>query len=154
MKPDTWYEVRLVKGATPTDFYEQLAEWPWSAHHFWNEPWWPRAYVIRILTDERPDGPLIDHVVKWDDAPDAEYFGQYWPWAQRFFEASSILAGGTPSQLSKLTHCLANAHGVDGWAEIRWHLRIVARMLLMSVRWKLYLRRRWERDVGPPVKAA
>jgi hypothetical protein len=147
-----WLEARLVKGAKPSELYHWLPRQPESTHHFWSEPWWPNAYVVRLRTDISYVGecPVVAEVVEWDDEPDAQAYGDYWPWAQRFFEAGSMLSAARHPE--RFVHCLLNAHGLGARAEIWFALRYAWRRFTTTLRWYIYLRRRWERETGPPEK--
>lgn len=147
-----WVEARLGKGEQPGGIYDWLPRRPEVAHHFFDEPWWPGRYVVRLRTDvDVSECPAVQEVVDWDDEPDAEAFGDYWPWAQTFFEASSMLSlrGEDPHQL---VHCTLNAHAINGWREVRWMFAFAIRRAILPFRWRLYLKRRWEQAGGAPVK--
>lgn len=147
----SWIEARLTEGATPADLYNWLPRQPQSAHHFWDEPWWPGAFVVRLRgprasTVERC--PLVEEVVEWDPAPDQDYFRDEWKAAEAFFAASSALPlkplGGT----GKYLHCFLNARGMSTWQEAKFAFRFGWNRLTIPFRWRLYLRRRWEREQG------
>lgn len=149
-----WIEARLKPGRHPSELYEYLDGDCLSFHHFWDEPWWEGAYVVRVW-NPGPDPALcdaVDHVVDWNEEPDEELYGEQWPDVSAFFMAGSALAPLPPFEQRKLIHCLLNAQGMSWADEWRFHLRYVWRIPLLSIRWKLYLRRRWERECGPPVK--
>lgn len=147
----TWYEARLKPAADPQALYQALREWPVRSHHFWDEPWWPGAYVVRVnvrrdrglvdLLESRSD---VDHVVPWDVTPDAEFYGETWPHVRDLFETASMLADVDDATATRLLHCFLNARGMSERDEAKWALRFAWGRLTIKLRWKLYLRRRWE----------
>ena len=144
-----WYEVRLRKGVNPTSYVEFLpGDKVLMFHHFWDEPWWRDAYVVRIALDDDTDVclddyPGSDHIVPWDSTEDEALYGPLWPYVCEFFRASSVTAG---SDLSlKLVHCLLNAHGMSERDEAKFAGRLLWNRLTIKLRWKLHLKRRWER---------
>jgi hypothetical protein len=146
-----WYEVRLFPDIPVRDFYEALpSDLAVSAHHFWDEPWWPRAFVIRVRTSNPERLKKIygvDHVVPWDAEPDRRLFGEYWPSARAFFQSSSVLSlSGNPDMDLKLVHCFLNARGMSERDEARFAARMLWERLTIKLRWRLYLKRRWERE--------
>lgn len=149
----TWYEVRLKPGADPQALYADMSQWPARFHHFWDEPWWPGAYVVRVnvrrnlpaLLEGRDD---VDHVVEWDATPDAEFYGAHWAHVRDLFETASLLASVDEQTATRLLHCFLNARGMSEREEARWALRFVWGRITIKLRWRLYLRRRWEREQG------
>jgi hypothetical protein len=145
----TWHEVRLAAGSDPTAFYRAIPTGSIDLfHHFWDEPWWPGAYVVRVLGGD-PDVlatyPGADHVVPWDVEPDERLFGDLWPYVAQFFWASSAISNSTDPKLTiKLVHCILNARGMSERDEARFAAGLLWNRLTIKLRWRLYLRRRWE----------
>lgn len=143
----TWIEARLNQGSEPSELYDSLSRRPTEFHHFWDEPWWPGAYVIRLRGITRAQAercPAVHHTVRWDSAPDEEAYGDDWRAARQLFELGSTLSLAEDRR-AKFVHCFLNAHGMSRWAEVRWALHYAWRSALLPLRWRLYLRRRWER---------
>lgn len=156
MSDAQWYEVRLLKSAELYEFYEsiQADETIETFHHFWNEPWWPGAYVVRVRAhnaDHLKRAVGADHIVPWDVSDDEAFFRDLWPHVMRFFEHSSAIAASNDpdlkrdAMLEKLIHCLLNAHGMDVPDERRWARSFLWGRMTIKLRWRLYGRRRWER---------
>jgi hypothetical protein len=110
----------------PRDLYLELAnDGPRRIHHFWDEPWWRGAFVVRVLgvDQERIEKyESVEMAAPWDATPDAELYGTYWGWAQQFFEAGSMLSQGKGDR-SKFVHCFLNSYGMSVRQEFFWALR-------------------------------
>jgi hypothetical protein len=149
-----WVEARLKAGRKPTEVYEYMESWLGLHHHFWDEPWWPDAYVVRV------HGPLkdlakcdaVDHLVVWDEEPDGTLYGESWIRVARFFEAAADLGEVSTAERHKLVHCFLNSQGMSWTDELRFFFRGIKGRISMAIRWNLYLRRKWEKEVGAPVK--
>lgn len=150
-----WIEARLKRGASPAELYADVKDYG-HRHHFWDEPWWPRAYVVRLHDYRGPAlsvHPAVDHVADWDPSEDAELYGELWGPVRDFFEASSEIAARGANDLElchKLIHCLLNARGFDHPDEIAVHeraARLTRRYMrrqagrLWRLRWSYRLRR-------------
>jgi hypothetical protein len=154
-----WYELRLTPGLHVGDFYQRASElWPCEQlHHFWDEPWWPDAYIVRINTDA--SAPFlaslsgVSECVLWDSSEDEQAFGPAWDSVAYFFHASSMLANQDPRMALKLVHCFLNARGMSERDEARFAARLLWNRLTIKLRWRLYLRRRWEDQQRPGVAA-
>lgn len=134
----SWVEAQLRPGVQPAEFYFDMAEKINAdseeglvplMHHFYDEPWWPGAYVVRVrLTDGAvtqaavEECGAVEQAVPWDPAPDQEVYGDFFGWATRFFEAGSLLSLSNISQ-GKLVHCYLNAQGLNVRQEFVWALR-------------------------------
>lgn len=138
-----WVELRLKPDRHPSEVYEVI-DTRRTHHHFWDEPWWPGAYVVR-LHGEAPQHEAIDHWEPWDETPDAEHYGRGFGPAMRFFQAGSDMAS-IEHRPSQLIHCYLNAQGFSRWQEVRWAVAYAWRSAWLPLRWRLYLRRRWERE--------
>lgn len=139
-----WYEVRLARGAEPDRFYAaMLLDKVASFHHFYDEPWWPGAYVIRVLTTngrELAQLPDVDHAALWDSRPDEQQYGDDWPWVADLFQASSALADNRdPLRTLKLVHCLLNARGMTERDEAKFAAHLLWNRLTIRarLRWPL-----------------
>jgi hypothetical protein len=155
-----WYEVRLRPevslGAFYDSFTEQDAEAIVSRHHFWDEPWWENAYVVRFQVSETlalEDRPDVDHVVTWDAGPDEEQYGGAWKAVSMFFHTSSSIAcvgsGNAKDDewlRRRMVHCFLNAQGMSQLDEARFHARALWGRLTIGIRWNLYLRHQWKRQ--------
>lgn len=150
----SWSEARLKPDHHPSEVYDYLDGWSGSYHHFWDEPWWEDAYVVRVLSPLRDleKCEAVDHVVRWNEEPDEELYGEDWPAVQMFFTAASALAPTDTFTQRKLVHCFLNTQALSWGDEIRFHLSEARSRITLMIRWKLYLRRRWERECGAPVK--
>lgn len=121
-----WIEVLLGKGQRPSLIYEIVGTRAVSFHHFQDEPWWPKRYVVRIEADSRRM-PGIRRKLKsrgftfaaWDPSDDERQFGADWDAVRAFFEVGSLLAetGASSRHLSKMIHCLLNQAGLSVSAE-------------------------------------
>jgi len=146
-----WVEVYLERGAAPEQFYDARSgedeRRPYMAHHFWDEPWHPGAYVIRIadLDDEGfPDFtelPVVAEVREWDAGPDEAVYGDWAFWAFQFFQSGSMLSVGWPKgsrMQAKFVHCFLNSHGMSELDEFRWALRFAWNRLTIRprIRWR------------------
>jgi hypothetical protein len=153
----TWYEFRLKRGVSPFDFYASIRGVDHGlVHHFWDEPWWPKAYVVRVQTEDISPfegNPCADHFEPWDASPDENAFGWCWPYVANVFNESSMLADQDEAMTSKLVHCMLNARGMSEWDEARFAARFLWQRLTIKLRWRLYLRRRWERQQRTEVVA-
>ena len=139
-----WVEVRLVIGADIAAFYESVGGQPDGSHHFWDEPWWPGGWVVRVPGGDvdawRVPSSHVDHVIVWDASRDERLFGAGWPAVQRLLSAASALTPGVlrlerESQeqfLSKLIHCLCNAQGFSYVDEAELFARMAERMREVS----------------------
>lgn len=136
-----WREVRLEQGAEPSPFYSAL---PYRTgeielfHHFWDEPWWPGAYVIRVLSErhvELEGLPGVDHVAAWDEGPDEELFGETWPYVRKLFWLSSAISNTKDDRFTlKLVHCILNARGMSEWDEAKFAVRLFWNRLTIKPR--------------------
>lgn len=144
-----WLEVHLDAGVKPADFYQWLNDRQIvveRVHHFWDEPWNPGAYVVRVESYFRDVRWYRNgRVFAWDAEPDRQLYGEKFDAAMAFFQAGSTLV---PSkwETGKLVHCFLNAQGMSWTGEVRWHLRQAYRRLKFMVQLKLYLGRRLERQ--------
>lgn len=123
----TWVEARLKPDAEPRDLYDWLEETPEAFHHFWDEPWHPGAYVVRIFGGpaELGDCPAISYLALWDHRPDVQLYGEKraW-WAFQLFEAGSMLSLEDDRwERGKFVHCFLNSHGMSVRDEFFWALR-------------------------------
>jgi hypothetical protein len=146
-----WYEVRFRSDGNLDAFYAAIPRGSIeSFHHFWDEPWWPGAYVIRIKTDDPAPlstYPGVDHVVPWDVSEDERLYGEQWPYVEIFFWASSAISTSRDlGSTSKIVHCVLNARGMSERDEAKFAVRFLWDRLTVKLRWRLYLRRRWERQ--------
>lgn len=151
-----WIEARIRAGHSPGDLYNWMSNGhqPPHAHHFIGEPWWEDKWVVRMRGADRErveECSAVDHVVTFDPSQDEAMYGEYWPWAQQYFEASAMLFQLDERYAEKFVHCYLNARGMTHWQEARFMLRFAWRRATIGIRWRLYIRRRWEREQGPPV---
>jgi hypothetical protein len=123
-----WTEVRLARLSSPADFYAWLDDHGSvdHLHHFWDEPWWPSAFVVRLLNYEGSDlaeCQAVDHQVTWDVTEDEELYGDTWPLVKDLFQAQSRLAAEGESLWTsrKLVHCFLNSRGYDNFDEFKFH---------------------------------
>lgn len=160
----TWYEVRMREGALPDLVYHALngnTDAVMSYHHFWDEPWWPNRYVVRIeavrggalLRDAIADIHGVDHVTDWDPTSDEAAYGNNWPWVRYFFYAS-VGAQGNFGMKAKMVHCYLNSQGMGPWSEAWFALRFAFNRMTIGLRWRLYLRRQWLAENPWAVEAA
>ena len=144
-----WYEARLKPGLHPYAVYRWLGpQHLHDHHHFWDEPWWPGAYVVRLWSPTSAlDGcPAVDHVVEWDATPDEQLYGTDWGYVRQLFQAASDLSPLEYPETEKLVHCVLNAQGMTERDEARFVARFLWHRLTIKLRWRLYLRRRYERE--------
>ena len=146
----TWIEVHLDAGCEPRELYEWLGEHGMhvaSVHHFWDEPWNPGAFVVRLKDldgdwREVEGCAFVAGVYSWDSAPDETLYGAGWPYVQEFFKAGSILGTGDPAPDHfwhvKLVHCYLNAQGMGEYQEARWAWRFMWNRLTIRprIRWR------------------
>lgn len=147
---DGWFELRLGYGVDPHDVHVQLGDLG-RPHHFWDEPWWPDRYVMRVesfwwTADGLRGIRGVEHVDAWDHAPDETHYGDDWPAVRDLFHTASMLARVDERTATRLVHCLLNARGMSERDEARWALSFAWGRLTIKLRWRLYLRRRWERE--------
>lgn len=147
-----WYEAWLRPGATPLPLYRRLdpllSFGGGFVHHFYDEPWWRGAYVVRVGVTEDLNAevkaalasyPDVVEWARWESVHDEQTFGSYWPWAASFFQAGSVLstaANQTQAHRGKMVHCYLNAQGLSWGAEIRFHIR---EALMRTWLWIKYL---------------
>jgi hypothetical protein len=140
-----WHEVRLRPDADLREFYKAIPVGSLSLyHHFWDEPWWPNAYVVRVASEDADayrSYPGVDHVVPWDASEDeAAYTAQWWPYVAEFFCLSSIIAAGGRSESldMKLVHCFLNARGLSEWDEAKFAARLFWNRITIKprLRWR------------------
>lgn len=157
-----WYEAVLRGGAEPHDLYGDIADafdgelraGHIVMHHFWDEPWAPRRFVLRIMAGPEIEAqvgdwlsahPGIERAGPWrgvDD--DRELYGDWFVHVVSFFQASSLLAGASDYRRdAKLVHCFLNARQMDPLDEAKFAFRFGWNRLTIALRWRLYLRRRW-----------
>jgi hypothetical protein len=152
-----WYEFRLKRGVSPFDFYAAIHSLQYKrVHHFWDEPWWPKAYVVRVETDDVysfEDNPHVDHFAPWDVSADEQAYGWCWPYVSRIFHDSSLLADVDEAVAHRLVHCMLNARGMSEWDEAKFAARFFWDRLTVKLRWRLYLKRQWERQQRAEVAA-
>lgn len=134
----SWVEARLHPGRKPSEVYQWLDGPARLVHHFWDEPWWPGAYVVRLLGTQADlgDCPAISHLALWDERGDESVYGETWaPWAFQFFEAGSILSmKDSDWERGKFIHCYLNAQGFDNRDEIRFALDYAWKRLTLPLR--------------------
>lgn len=126
-----WYEASLAHGAKPGPVYSAVGCLAERVHHFWDEPWHPGRYVVRVQAADPSvrwtlfDAPGVGAVREWDATPDEELYGEEWGDVSRFFDAGSRLAESnlTDWYARKLVHCLLNQRGMSEWQEGLWALR-------------------------------
>ena len=144
---DRWIEARLKPGHTPQEVYDYLDYCP-LYHHFWDEPWWPGAYVVRLLAPLGDYGlgdcDAVDNFIEWDASPDEELYGDSWREVRDFFHSASKLGPVSAFERRKLVHCFLNSQGMGGWDEFKFHARMVWQRATIRLRWRLYLGRRWK----------
>lgn len=139
----SWAEARLHPGCTPADLYGWLDERPGWTHHFWDEPWWPGAYVVRLDRTQADVGecPAVSHLAFWDERPDQALYGEFWIDAIEFFEAGSILSlKENDWERGKFVHCYLNAQGMSVRDEFWFALKFAWGRL--TLRPRLWWRRR------------
>lgn len=160
---DSWVELSLGQDAEPGDLTEDryyddafASEW----HAFWDEPWNPRAWVVRapfeteaaadwFVTGFEHDG-LVWQARRWDATEDEELFGALWPAVAGMFHAQSVIACHrdqlTPEWRTyydiKLVHCYLNAQGLDVPDERKFHIRSWWGRVMIRTRWAPRLQRR------------
>ena len=142
-----WYELRLRPDADPAEIYSVVPDGV-IYHHFWDEPWWPHAYVVRVCTDDTSwfaDLAAVDHFEPWDASQDAELFGPAWPNVSAFFMVASSISNQDPRMVHKLVHCMLNARGMSELDEAKFAASFLWGRLTIKLKWRLYLRRRWLR---------
>lgn len=143
----SWVELHLEPDADLIDVYTAVRDGApdggvINSHHFWDEPWNPGAFVIRLETEpggladalleavsERVD---VREVVPWDSAPDAEMYGGYWPHVRDWFHLSSVInssllrdapPAARASWSAKLIHCFLNQQQLSPWGEAKFLAR-------------------------------
>lgn len=138
-----WYEARLVRGAHPMVLGGEVRCRAQQLHHFWDEPWHPGRYVVRIKVAGRMRGELAEILAEhsaveafgeWDATPDERLYGELWPTAASFFTAASTVASVAPPGALlhvKLVHCYLNAQGLSPAQEARWALAFAWNRLRM-----------------------
>jgi hypothetical protein len=145
-----WVECWLRPGTEPKDIYDWLGRAegaPDHVHHFWNEPWWPGGWVVRVRGSNADLNrhPGVVEVIQWDDEPDERLYGeQWWDWVQGFFEASSVIAARKEDRLNtKLIHCYLNARGLSVWQEAKWALGFFWNRVTINwrLRWRYWMGR-------------
>lgn len=145
---DRWIEARLKPGRHPQEVYDYLDYCP-LYHHFWDEPWWPDAYVVRLLAPLGDYGidrcGAVDHFVEWDATPDEELYGEDWGRVRDFFHAASALGEQSSWKRRKLVHCFLNSQGMSVWDEFCFAVRMAWQRATITIRWKLYLERQWKK---------
>jgi hypothetical protein len=136
-----WVEARLNPGAVPEEVYRWAGTGAIDLyHHFWDEPWWPGAYVIRMEGVNRSDieeCPSISHLQLWDEGPDRRLYGNYLPWVFGFFQEGSVLSEvirHDPAHQEKMVHCFLNAQGMSVLGEAWFALRFALRRVRMQFR--------------------
>jgi len=133
-----WFEVRMQQDAKPDPFYAAMGEVN-RFHHFFNEPWWPGRYIIRLDTDDHTIDSLerlpgAEEVMEWDPSDDEELFGVGWDWVCEFLQASSCLAAMNERRdmTGKLLHCFLNARGMNIHDEIAFARLFLSERLKMA----------------------
>lgn len=91
----------------------------------------------------------VAECVLWDATEDEQAFGPAWHSAACFFHVSSMLANQDERMALKLVHCFLNARGMSERDEARFAARLLWNRLTIRLRWRLYLRRRWEKARMP-----
>lgn len=142
-------EARLKPGHHPSELYDWLVAEGLMAdrtsvhfHHFWDEPWWPGAYVVRLsAAGDIAPCEAVDHVVAWDSKPDADLYGDRWPYVQQLFQGASNLAPLEGWNLYKLIHCVLNAQGMSVRQEAAMMTRFVWGRMTIGIRWRIEQRR-------------
>ena len=145
-----WREARIKADAHPVDLYDWLDENEVEfgrVHQFWDEPWWPGAFVVRIETDtDLTECDAVDNAEPWDWKPDAEHFGERFDTAMSFFQASTALNLPNFRGQNKMVHCFLNAQGMSRWDEFKFAVRYAWGTATLPIRWRLYMKRRYERE--------
>lgn len=136
-----WYEFHLKRDADLGDFYRDLDNWPTEVtrwHHFWDEPWNPKAFVVRVELDPaywvRFDSATVARVYQWDESPDRELYGDKFDAAMAFFQAGSTL-NPTEWERGKFIHCFLNSQGMEWRDEAFFLLKLGWKRLIMP--WKI-----------------
>lgn len=144
-----WFEFHLEQGADMGDFYDALRESTLlyrRRHHFFNEPWNPGAFVVRVETEVWSSDawliPGVKNIYEWDAAPDEALYGPKFDLAMEFFEAGSRL-NPSPWEREKFVHCFLNAQGMSWGDEVRFHLRVAYKRVKLMVLWKPVYERRF-----------
>lgn len=144
-----WLELYLKPGADLGRVYDWLKPFRadiTSIHFFWDEPWNPEGYVVRVETDlESEDligAPGVTRVEPWGgEQTDRDLYGDRFNQAMDFFMASCLMATKDEWLTEKLVHCFLNQRQITWWGEIRFHLRMAWRRLYVIVWWKVKGRR-------------
>lgn len=150
-------EILLPEGAEPNIIYDQLNP-NIRHHHFWDEPWNPKAFSVRVRIDQLPEFNNILNNIRprgsrfgdYDGSDDAKMFGKAWPAVEAFFDATSQLRAVAPRDndklnefwAMKLVHCFLNAQRYDPIDEFKWALKFARRRLFLSFQFRLYAKSR------------
>lgn len=145
-----WVEVRLHPTYFPFEVYADLPP-VLFVHHFYDEPWWPDRYVIRLLLVKEDAAAIRSHVARlpavasvgsWTNVhQDQELYRDHFYHAMTFFQGASRMANWPRSPkerewiAGKLVHCYLNAAGIRN--EPLWALRYAWRRILLSIKLKL-----------------
>ncbi len=140
-----WKEVHLRRGADLRATYEELFllhrdEIGPGLHHFWDEPWNPGAFVIRVQGVPMQDLaalPGVKTVLPWEgEQADRDLYGDWFDPAMRFFSASSEMALAPPLA-GKMVHCYLNQSQFSWWDEVWFHLREARDRIRLIIVWKV-----------------
>jgi hypothetical protein len=144
-----WVEIQLTHDTVPGELYEVFGAnklLPKSFHHFWDEPWHPGRYVVRVLplTEDRlklsrivraaMTAGIVETWCQWDASPDEILFGAEWRVVCGFFNAGSAVTWA-PGTQRKLVHCFLNAQGLSVREEFFFALRFAWDRLRIGMGW-------------------